>query len=315
MSLCEECDYEQQKIIKIVGVGGAGGNFLGNIKDKVHWVDCIVAGTDALALINSKIPTKIQLGVNTAKGLGAGANPEVGRAAALEAIPEIEESLKGADMVIVLAGMGGGTGTGAAQIIAGAARNLGALTIGIVTLPFSQEGASRLAAAEEGVRVLSKYLDSLIVLQNDRICHAGHDGKDIFERYEMGDKIIFDAIRGITDLVTTGRFVGIDHAEMRMMLTSVRPIIYGVGHASGENCAQDACNEAMKFLSLSDVAISEARGALINITGPTDLTKDEYDSVCELIHNKVNEDCDIVMGIVADLLMKEEIKVTLYFKF
>ncbi len=232
---------EQSAVIKVIGVGGGGGNAINTmITNNIHKVDFIVANTDAQALRHSKAPVKVQLGAQLTKGLGAGADPNVGRDAALEDRDKMAEMLKGSDMVFIAAGMGGGTGTGAAAVIAEVARDAGALTVGIVTKPFSREGKQRMAKAEEGIRELKKQVDSLIIIPNDRLLNIAPRSLGILDAFKPADDVLRQAVQGISDLITTSGFINVDFADVKSIMSERGMAMMGIGIASGENRAVEA---------------------------------------------------------------------------
>jgi cell division protein FtsZ len=302
---------EQSAVIKVIGVGGGGGNAINTmIANNIHKVDFIVANTDAQALRHSKAPVKVQLGAQLTKGLGAGANPNVGRDAALEDRDKMTEMLKGSDMVFIAAGMGGGTGTGAAAVIAEAAREAGALTVGIVTKPFSREGKQRMAKAEEGIRELKKHVDSLIIIPNDRLLNIAPRSLGILDAFKPADDVLRQAVQGISDLITTSGFINVDFADVKSIMSERGMAMMGIGIASGENRAVEAAKCAISSPLLEDIDVSGAKGVLVNITGSSAMTMDDFDAVNKTVHEKVHEDANIIIGVVIDENMVEEIKVT-----
>ncbi|MDR3580538.1 MAG: cell division protein FtsZ [Oryzomonas sp.] len=302
---------EQSAVIKVIGVGGGGGNAINTmIANNIHKVDFIVANTDAQALRHSKAPVKVQLGAQLTKGLGAGANPNVGRDAALEDRDKMTEMLKGSDMVFIAAGMGGGTGTGAAAVIAEAAREAGALTVGIVTKPFSREGKQRMAKAEEGIRELKKHVDSLIIIPNDRLLNIAPRSLGILDAFKPSDDVLRQAVQGISDLITTSGFINVDFADVKSIMSERGMAMMGIGIASGENRAVEAAKCAISSPLLEDIDVSGAKGVLVNITGSSAMTMDDFDAVNKTVHEKVHEDANIIIGVVIDEEMVEEIKVT-----
>jgi len=302
---------EQSAVIKVIGVGGGGGNAINTmIANNIHKVDFIVANTDAQALRHSKAPIKVQLGAQLTKGLGAGANPNIGREAALEDRDKMGEMLKGSDMVFIAAGMGGGTGTGAAGVIAEVAREAGALTVGIVTKPFSREGKQRMAKAEEGIRELKKHVDSLIIIPNDRLLNIAPRSLGILDAFKPADDVLRQAVQGISDLITTSGFINVDFADVKSIMSERGMAMMGIGIASGENRAVEAAKCAISSPLLEDIDVSGAKGVLVNITGSSSMTMDDFDAVNKTVHEKVHEDANIIIGVVIDENMVEEIKVT-----
>ncbi|MDK9717068.1 MAG: cell division protein FtsZ [Trichlorobacter sp.] len=302
---------EQSAVIKVIGVGGGGGNAVNTmVTSGMNKVEFIVANTDAQALRSSKAPVKIQLGGQLTKGLGAGANPNVGRDAALEDKDKLVDMLKGADMIFIAAGMGGGTGTGAAPVIAEAAREAGALTVGIVTKPFSREGKQRMAKADEGVRALKQHVDSLIIIPNDRLISIAPRSLGILDAFKPADDVLRQAVQGISDLITTSGFINVDFADVKAIMSERGMAMMGIGIAEGDNRAIEAAIKAISSPLLEDIDVSGAKGVLVNITGSSSMTMDDFDAVNKTVHEKVHEDANIIIGVVIDETMGETIKVT-----
>jgi cell division protein FtsZ len=302
---------DQSAKIKVIGVGGSGGNAVNTmINSNVSGVDFIVANTDAQALRTSKAPMKIQIGAQLTKGLGAGANPTVGREAALEDRDKLAEALKGADMIFIAAGMGGGTGTGAAPIIAEVAREMGALTVGVVTKPFSREGRQRLAKGEDGIKELKKHVDSLIVIPNDRLLGLAGKSMSILDAFKPSDDVLRQAVQGISDLITTSGLINVDFADVKAIMSERGMAMMGIGLGSGENRAVDAATRAISSPLLEDIDVSGAKGVLVNISGSSSMTMDEFDAASRIIHEKVHEDANIIIGLVIDEELGDLIKVT-----
>ncbi len=302
---------EQSAVIKVIGVGGGGGNAVNTmVASGMNKVEFIVANTDAQALRSSKAPVKVQLGGQLTKGLGAGANPNVGRDAALEDKDKLVDMLKGADMIFIAAGMGGGTGTGAAPVIAEAAREAGALTVGIVTKPFSREGKQRMAKADEGVRALKQHVDSLIIIPNDRLISIAPRSLGILDAFKPADDVLRQAVQGISDLITTSGFINVDFADVKAIMSERGMAMMGIGIAEGDNRAIEAAVKAISSPLLEDIDVSGAKGVLVNITGSSSMTMDDFDAVNKTVHEKVHEDANIIIGVVIDETMGETIKVT-----
>jgi len=302
---------EQSAVIKVIGVGGGGGNAVNTmLASGMNKVDFIVANTDAQALRYSKAPVKVQLGGQLTKGLGAGANPNVGRDAALEDKDKLAEMLKGADMIFIAAGMGGGTGTGAAPVIAEVAREVGALTVGIVTKPFSREGKQRMAKADEGVKALKQHVDSLIIIPNDRLISIAPRSLGILDAFKPADDVLRQAVQGISDLITTSGFINVDFADVKAIMSERGMAMMGIGIASGDNRANEAAIKAISSPLLEDIDVSGARGVLVNITGSSSMSMDDFDAVNKTIHEKVHEDANIIIGVVIDESLEDTIKVT-----
>jgi cell division protein FtsZ len=302
---------DQSAKIKVIGVGGSGGNAVNTmITSGVTGVDFIVANTDAQALRLSKSPVKIQIGTQLTKGLGAGANPNVGREAAQEDKDKLAESLKGADMIFVAAGMGGGTGTGAAPVIAEVAREQGALVVGVVTKPFTREGRQRLAKGEDGIKELKKHVDSLIVIPNDRLLGLAGKSMSILDAFKPSDDVLRQAVQGISDLITQSGLINVDFADVKAIMSERGMAMMGIGLGTGENRAVDAAVRAISSPLLEDIDISGAKGVLVNITGSSQMTMDEFDAASRIIHEKVHEDANIIIGLVIDETLGDTIKIT-----
>ena len=311
MSEIEETIDHASAKIKVVGVGGGGGNAVNTMIDHhMHGADFIVANTDAQALRLSKAPAKMQLGGELTKGLGAGANPDVGRDAALEDREKVKQMLDGADMVFIAAGMGGGTGTGAAPVVAEVARELGALTVGVVTKPFSREGKLRMAKAETGIRELKKHVDSLIVIPNDRLLGIAKKTTSILDAFKPSDDVLRQAVQGISDLITTSGFINVDFADVKSIMSERGMAMMGIGVAEGDSRAVEAATSAISSPLLEDIDISGAKGVLVNITGSSTMTMDDFDAVSRVIHDKVHDDANIIIGVVIDEEMGDALKVT-----
>ncbi len=297
--------------IKVIGIGGGGGNAVNTmITAKLTGVDFVVANTDLQALDASRAPVKLQLGEKITKGLGAGANPEIGRRAALEDQERIREYLAGADMIFITAGMGGGTGTGGAPIMARIAREVGALTVGVVTKPFVFEGKKRLRQAEDGIRELKENVDTLIVIPNQRLLSIAAKTTTMLEAFQKADDILFQAVRGISDLIITPGLINLDFADVRTVMSEMGLALMGAASGSGENRAVEAAQKAISSPLLEDLSIHGARGILINITGGPDLALYEVNEAATMIQEEAHEDANIIFGAVIDDKMKEEIRIT-----
>ena len=302
---------DQGAVIKVIGVGGGGGNAVNTmIASTIHKVDFIVANTDAQALRNSKAPVKIQLGRQLTKGLGAGTKAEVGREAALEDRDSLVEAIKGADLVFIAAGMGGGTGTGAAPVIAESARDNGILTVGVVTKPFTYEGKQKAEAAEYGINELKKHVDSLIIIPNDRLISQAGKNMSLFDAFKPSDDVLRQAVQGISELITSTGFMNLDFADVKTVMSVRGMAMMGIGVGAGDNRAADAVNNAIASPLLEDNDISGAKGVLVNITGSTTMTMDDYNTVNRIVHEKVHEEANIKIGVVRDDEMGDTIKVT-----
>lgn len=296
--------------IKVIGVGGAGNNAVNRMLDLgIKSVDFIAVNTDRQALQKSKASTKIQIGEKITRGLGAGANPDIGAQSAEESKTEITEVLRGADMVFVTCGMGGGTGTGAAPIVAGLAKEMGILTIGVVTKPFTFEGKKRLAQAERGIESLKSKVDTLIVIPNDKLLQIIDRKTSMAEAFLMADDVLRQGVQGISDLITVTGTVNLDFADVKTIMLNTGMAHMGTGHASGENKAEDAAKEAIQS-PLLETSIEGARGVIINITGGEDLGLQEVNTAAELIQRSVDPEANIIFGTVIDPNMNDEIKIT-----
>jgi cell division protein FtsZ len=307
----DDTEFKDSAKIKVIGVGGGGGNAINTmISEGISGVEFIAANTDLQALENNLATLKIQLGTGLTKGLGAGATPEVGRAAALEDEDRIAEMLEGADMVFVTAGMGGGTGTGAAPIIANIARELGALTVGVVTKPFQFEGKRRRRQAEDGIRNLSTSVDTLITIPNQRLLAVAGDDTTILDAFKRADEVLLQAVQGISNLITVRGLVNVDFADVRTIMANKGLALMGTGRASGPSRALDAAEMAVSSPLLEDVSIDGATGILINITGGYDMTLREVNEAASFIEEAADDDAHIIFGNVIDEDMRDEIKIT-----
>lgn len=297
--------------IKAIGIGGGGGNAVNTmIEEGLRGVDFIVANTDSQALDVSKAEIKIQIGDSLTKGLGAGANPEVGRRAAMEDKERIREYLTGADMIFITAGMGGGTGTGGAPIIASVAKELGALTVGVVTKPFIFEGKRRMQQAEEGIRDLKDKVDTLVVIPNQRLLSVAGKSTTLLETFKVADSVVTQAVRGISDLIVTPGLINLDFADVRTVMKDMGFALMGASSASGENRAVEAAGHAISSPLLEDISINGARGVLINVTGGPDMGLLEVNEAATLIQEEAHEDATIIFGAVIDENIEDELRIT-----
>ena len=297
--------------IKVIGIGGGGGNAVNTmIGSKFTGVDFIVANTDAQSLEASRAPVKIQLGETVTKGLGAGANPEIGRRAAQENEEIIKDYLAGSDMSFITAGMGGGTGTGGAPVVARLAREAGALTVGVVTKPFIFEGKKRMRQAEEGIENLKQNVDTLIVIPNQRLLSIAAKTTTMLEAFHRADDVLLQAVRGISDLIITPGLINLDFADIRTVMAEMGLALMGAASAVGENRAIEAAQKAISSPLLEDISIQGARGVLINITGGPDLCLHEVNEAASMIQEEAHEDANIIFGSVIDETMTEEIRIT-----
>ena len=301
----------QNARIKVIGIGGGGGNAINTMIDfGLDGVDFIVANTDMQALRANKAPTKIQLGRELTKGLGAGANPEVGKNAALEDQRNIAELLEGADMVFITAGMGGGTGTGGAPVIARLAKEIGALTVGVVTRPFAFEGKHRGKFAEQGINELKESVDTLITIPNEKLLALASDNLTMLEAFKQADQVLYQAVKGISDLITVPGLINLDFADVRTVMSETGMALMGTGVSRGEHRAMDAATRAISSPLLEDMSIKGATGVLINITGGPNMTLKEISEASRLIQEEAHEDANILFGAVIDDTMNEDIRVT-----
>ena len=297
--------------VKIIGIGGGGNNALNTmISSHLTGVEFVAANTDAQALAANLAPMKFQLGASLTKGLGAGANPEVGRKAALEDVEMIREILKGADMVFITAGLGGGTGTGGAPVIAEVAREMGALTVAIVTKPFHFEGKKRMQQAEEGLANLKMTADALITIPNQRLLSVSGKNMTLLETFKKADEILYHAAKGISDIIVGHGIINLDFADVRAVMSETGMAMMGTGIASGENRSMEAAQKAISSPLLEDISIEGARGLLINITGGENMTLSEINEATSLIQKEAHEDANVIWGMVIDPSMKEDIRIT-----
>ncbi len=297
--------------IKVIGVGGAGNNAVNTmINAGMQGVEFIAVNTDAQALANSRASRCFQLGEQLTRGLGAGANPEVGREAALEDQERLAELVAGSDMVFITAGMGGGTGTGAAPVIAQVCREVGALTVAVVTRPFRFEARKRHKQAEEGIENLKKVVDTLITIPNERLVSLASERTTMVESFKMADEVLLAAVKGVSELIYHNGHVNVDFADVRTVMASKGVALMGVGHGTGENRTVDAAYQAISSPLLDDVSIAGATSVLINITGPSSLTMYEINEASTLIHEEVHEDANVIWGLVIDESMEDTARVT-----
>ena len=297
--------------ITVFGVGGAGGNAVNNMIDKqLEGVEFVVANTDAQALQQSKAGSRIQMGVKVTEGLGAGARPTVGAAAAEETIEEIVDHLAGAHMCFITAGMGGGTGTGAAPIIAQAARELGVLTVGVVTKPFQFEGNKRMKQAEDGIAALQKVVDTLIIIPNQNLFRLANERTTFTEAFAMADDVLYQGVKGVTDLMVRPGLINLDFADVRAVMDEMGKAMMGTGEADGDNRAVEAAEKAIANPLLDEISLNGAKGVLINITGGYDLTLFELDEAANIIREKVDPEANIIVGSTLDTSMEGRIRVS-----
>ncbi|ATX82682.1 cell division protein FtsZ [Mariprofundus ferrinatatus] len=302
----------QSANIKVIGVGGGGGNALNNmITQKLRGVEFIVANTDAQAIERNDADIKLQLGADITRGLGAGANPQIGREAAAAEKDRLREFMQDTDMVFITAGMGGGTGTGAAPVIAEVAREMGVLTVAVVTKPFNFEGRRRMRQADAGIAELRKYVDTLITIPNQKLIGAVGKNTSMLEAFRKADDVLLQAVRGIAELITHTGYMNVDFADVKAVMSETRGVaMMGSGVATGESRAMEAAERAISSPLLEDIDIHGAQGILVNVTGNEDMTLAEYDEAVSIIHNMADEDANIICGMVYDKDAGEEVRVT-----
>ena len=306
----ENYGTEDTAIIKVIGVGGAGNNAVNRMVDSgIEGVEFVSVNTDRQALLLSKAGTKIQIGEKITRGLGAGANPDIGAQAAEESKAEISEAIKGADMVFVTAGMGGGTGTGAAPIVANIAKEMGILTIAVVTKPFTFEGKKRLTQAERGIESLKGKVDTLVVIPNDKLLQIIDRKTSIVEAFKMADDVLRQGVQGISDLIKVPGLVNLDFADVKTIMLNTGMAHMGIGRASGENRAEDAAKQAIQS-PLLETTIEGARGVIINVTGGENLGLHEVNTAAELVQRSVDPEANIIFGAVIDKSLDEDIVIT-----
>ncbi len=305
-------ESEGVAVVKVIGVGGGGGNAINTmVANRLQGVEFIVANTDKQSLNQSKADVCLQIGPSITKGLGAGADPETGNMAAMESVEEIKAALKGSDMVFVTAGLGGGTGTGAAPVVARASKELGALTVAVVTKPFSFEGKYRARNAEEGWQELQKYVDTIITVPNDRLLSIMQKNSKLSDMLAMADNVLLQAVKGITDLINVPGLINADFADLRTVMREVGPAVMGSGSATGENRATEAARKAIDNQLLEDFGIDGARGLLINISASeASFTMAEFMEASALIQEKVDDDAKVVIGALYDDALGDELHVT-----
>ncbi|MCG6975397.1 MAG: cell division protein FtsZ [Acidiferrobacterales bacterium] len=304
--------YGQQAIIKVIGVGGGGGNAVDHmVEANIEGVEFINANTDSQALSKSGARTILQLGTNLTKGLGCGADPNVGRQAAVEDRERVAEVLEGADMVFITAGMGGGTGTGAAPIVAQVARDMGILTVAVVTKPFPFEGRKRMGIAEQGVKDLAEYVDSIITIPNEKLLTVLGKEATLLDAFCKANEVLQGAVQGIAELITRSGLINVDFADVRTVMSEMGMAMMGSAVASGENRASEAAMAAVSSPLLEDVNISGARGILVNVTAGPDMSIGEFEEVGNTVKDFASDDATVVMGTVIDPEMHGEVRVTL----
>ncbi len=297
-------------VIKVVGIGGGGVNAVNRMVEAgVRGVEFIALNTDAQALLMSDADVKLDIGREVTRGLGAGANPEIGRAAAEEHKAELEDVLKGSDMVFITAGEGGGTGTGGAPIVAEVSRSVGALTVGVVTRPFGFEGRRRAVHAEQGIDSLKESVDTLIVIPNDRLLDVGDPTAPITETFRLADEVLMSGVTGITDLITTPGLINVDFADVRTIMSDAGSAVMGIGHATGENRAPQAAERAISSPMLES-SMEGAKGVLLSVAGPSSMTLHEATEAAQVVSDHADAEADIIFGAIVDDDLGEEMKIT-----
>ena len=304
-------NHSEEAVIKVIGVGGGGGNAVEYmVASNIEGVEFVAANTDAQALRNSSANITLQLGANVTKGLGAGANPEIGRRSAEEDRETIKKTIQGADMVFIAAGMGGGTGTGAAPIVAEVARELGILTVAVVTKPFPFEGKKRTAFADEGILELSKHVDSLITIPNDKLLKVLGKGTSLLDAFKAANNVLLGAVQGIAELITRPGLINVDFADVRTVMSEMGTAMMGSGRASGPDRAEEAAEQAISSPLLEDIDLSGAKGILVNITAGLDISIEEFETVGNAVKAFASENATVVVGAVIDPNMQDELRVT-----
>src|SRR5512145_403904 len=303
--------YSQSAIIKVVGVGGGGGNAVTHmVNSGIEGVDFVCINTDAQALKHSQVKISLQIGCNITKGLGAGADPEVGRQAAMEDRDRIIELIEGCDMLFITAGMGGGTGTGAAPVVAQVAKELGILTVAVVTKPFEMEGSKRMASADHGIAELSRHVDSLITIPNQKLLTVLGGDVTLLDAFKSANQVLQGAVQGIAELITRPGMINVDFADVKTVMAETGMAMMGSGHSKGENRARVAAEAAISSPLLEDVNLSGAHGLLINVTAGMDLRTSEFHTVGETVKQYASDDATVVVGYVIDPEMTDQIRVT-----
>ncbi len=304
-------DHNEEAVIKVIGVGGGGGNAVEHmVCQTIEGVEFITANTDSQALRNSSANVTLQMGCDVTKGLGAGANPEIGRRSAEEDRETIRQTLQGADMVFIAAGMGGGTGTGAAPVVAEIAKEMGILTVAVVTKPFPFEGKKRMNYADQGIEFLSKHVDSLITIPNEKLLKVLGPGTTLLDAFKAANNVLLGAVQGIAELITRPGLINVDFADVRTVMSEMGTAMMGSGMASGEDRAEEAAEAAISSPLLEDVDLAGARGILVNITAGMDISIDEFETVGNAVKAFASENATVVVGAVIDPEMTEDLRVT-----
>jgi cell division protein FtsZ len=303
--------HSQSAVIKVIGVGGGGGNAVAHMVDSgIEGVDFICANTDSQALKDSRVRTSLQIGCNITKGLGAGANPDIGRQAAMEDRDRILEAIEGADMLFITAGMGGGTGTGAAPIVAQVAKELGILTVAVVTKPFLMEGNKRMAIAEQGIAELGKSVDSLITIPNEKLLAVLGGDTTLLDAFRSANQVLQGAVQGIAELITRPGLINVDFADVKTVMAEMGMAMIGTGTSSGEDRAREAAEAAVSSPLLEDINLAGANGILVNVTAGMDLSIGEFQEVGNTVKEFASDDATVVIGTVIDPDMTDRIRVT-----
>ena len=303
--------HSQSAVIKVIGVGGGGGNAVSHmVNTGIEGVDFVCANTDAQALNTARVKTALQIGCNITKGLGAGADPDIGRQAAMEDRDRIVEVIEGADMLFITAGMGGGTGTGAAPVVAQVAKELGILTVAVVTKPFELEGSKRMTIADHGIAELSKYVDSLITIPNEKLLAVLGSDTTLIDAFQAANEVLQGAVQGIAELITTPGTMNVDFADVRTVMSEMGMAMMGSGVSSGEGRAREAAEAAISSPLLEDVNLSGANGILVNVTSDLNMTIGEFSEIGDTIKEFAASDATVIIGSALDQSMKDEVRVT-----
>ena len=303
--------HSQSAVIKVIGVGGGGGNAVSHMVNAgIEGVDFVCANTDAQALNTARVKTALQIGCNITKGLGAGADPDIGRQAAMEDRDRIVEVIEGADMLFITAGMGGGTGTGAAPVVAQVAKELGILTVAVVTRPFEMEGTKRMSVADNGIAELGKYVDSLITIPNEKLLAVLGSDTTLINAFETANEVLQGAVQGIAELITTPGTMNVDFADVRTVMSEMGMAMMGTGTSSGEGRAREAAEAAISSPLLEDVNLSGANGILVNVTSDMNLTIGEFSEIGDTVKEFAASDATVIIGSALDPSMKDEVRVT-----
>ncbi len=304
-------DHSEEAVIKVIGVGGGGGNAVEHmVSQTIEGVEFITANTDSQALRNSSANVTLQMGADVTKGLGAGANPEIGRRSAEEDRETIRQTLQGADMIFIAAGMGGGTGTGAAPVVAEIAKEMGILTVAVVTKPFPFEGKKRMSYADQGIEFLAKHVDSLITIPNEKLLKVLGPGTTLLDAFKAANNVLLGAVQGIAELITRPGLINVDFADVRTVMSEMGTAMMGSGISSGEDRAEEAAESAISSPLLEDVDLAGARGILVNITAGMDISIDEFETVGNAVKAFASENATVVVGAVIDPEMTEDLRVT-----